>query len=39
MIADDMVVLQSNVGLAVRYCQQAVSGLGFIDKGKMGLGI
>ena len=39
MIADDMVVLQSNVGLSVRNCQQAVSGIGFIDNGKMGIGI
>ena len=39
MVADDMAVLQSNVGLSVRYCQQAVSGIGFIDNGKMGLGI
>ena len=39
MIADDMAVLQSNVGLSVRYCQQTVSGIDFIYNRKMGIGI
>ena len=39
MVADDMAVLQGQVGFAVRYCQQAVSGVDFIDNGKMRISI
>ena len=35
VVADDMAVLQGQVGFAVGYCQQAVPGIIFVDNGEM----